>query len=329
MQRKDVVCNMIINLQRTPSGKYIMRMDASLYKKSNCHRYIWFRLIRGLVEGEGQKDFKIEYGTAFHKGLALWYSGKPLEQCLDAAFNHYNQDDIFKPDSDYRNTAHLILCFRQYADYYKKEGETLTPLYRNGNPVLEISFAYPYYSTPLVDVVMCGTIDFRGVFGGSIPVIVDHKTTGSYYPETFLDSYCISPQLMMYKMIWELLFPAEDVQCMVNGIFLRKSNKNEFRRSLPIEFSPYTMERFKDGLYHTVQHIVEGFQRYLATRIQGRSGQNIVEDFFIPNYTECDGKFGMCEFLPLCLAGGNTSDEDGIAETHYQQRVYDPSEWQK
>jgi len=318
-------------LQRTKSGKYIIKYDASLYKKSNCKRYVWFKLLRGLVQGEGQRDFKIEYGTAFHKALALWYSDihASIEQCTQVAFDHYGQPDIFIPDDDYRSLSHLVNCFMQYVDYYKKEGETLSPLIRNGKPVLEVSFAYPYYSTPLVDVLLCGTIDFRGLFGNSIPVIVDHKTTSSYYAQQFLDSYCISPQLMMYKMIWEMLFPAEDVQCMVNGIFLRKSNKNEFRRSLPIEFPPSVMKHFKNKLHKTIVYIVEGFSRYLASRIQGKLGQDIVDDFFIPNYTECDGKFGLCEYLPLCLADGSDDGIEGIVENHYQLKTYDPSQFQK
>lgn len=312
---------MTLLVEQTPSGKYILRYNASLLKESNCLRKVWFILFRGLVPSDGDRDFKMDYGTAFHKALRHYYAGGSLDQCIKQAFDYYSKSTI--PESDWRSTSHLINCIMQYAAHWKRAGDLLVPdMAPNGEPMLEISFQYPFYSTPTTDVLLSGTIDFKGTYANAFKVIVDHKATSLLQKEIYLNSYVQSPQLMTYKMIYEMLFPGEQVQCLINGIFLKSSNKNDFMRSQLIDFTAHQITQHRDHLYDTVRVVVDKFEEWLHTKTDKE-----VNRLFRENYTCCDQKYGMCQYLPICMAS-TSEDQEGIIETSYAKRIYDPSKFQ-
>lgn len=308
-------------LQKDPvSGKYIIRIDASLYSVSNCYRFVFLRLFEGLC-GEG-KDFKMEYGTAFHKGLALRAEGKSLDLQLAATIEHFSQPDIIVPENEWRNAGHLMGCYIQYDTYYKKNGDLLIPVKgSDGKVLVEQKFAYPFYKTDRVEVLLCGTIDLIADYIGQ-RVIVDHKTT-SAWPDTYLGEYNLSSQLMIYKYIYDKLF-GTDVGCMINGVFLNKSNKNQFKRTEPVlRFSTWQIDNVITHLHNRTKDIVSRFEYYLD------KGINLFEH----NYTQCTKHFNeftvsKCMMSSICQCA-TPEDASSVADTFYQRSIYDPSQFQK
>lgn len=295
------------------SGKYILHYDASLHQKSNCARYVFYRLISGLrLPG---KDFKMEYGTAFHKAMRGFYGGKPIEAAMEDAIAYYSRVSV--PEGEWRNIAHLANVVLQYGTYWKQQGDTLKPDVINGKPLLEQNFAVPIYSDDVMEVLLSGTLDFKGTYN-SRSTICDHKTTAIRDVNGYLAKADLSPQLMVYVLIYTMLFPTEPRPgAMLNGIFLSQTNKNQFVRSDVVEFDDYKLKVLHHSIMARVTEVVEHFKLFLDKK----------EGVFPPNYTCCEQQYGMCEFAPLCRQSDNSLVET-LVKNNYETSVYDPLKFQ-
>lgn len=321
---------MTLQVERDPiTGKYILRVDASLYKESNCYAKTWWTVFRGL---HGSAGFKADYGTGLHHAMVEHYSGKGAQAARDAAMNFYQQQYIQEqiPGDDFRSTAHLVNCVHQYIEHYQKNGDMLIPITISyihpltqklvEEKLLEKRFAYPYYKTDLTEVLVCGTMDMIAThIGFNKRVIVDTKVTALWEEDKFLHAYRTSPQLMLYRMIHSILWPDEkDVGCMINAVFIKKTNKNSFKRSEVFTFNDRTMHAFKHRFDVWLMTVVSKFEA--VVRETNPIAPNIA---FGPNFTVCDGKFGLCGYALLCLC--NTVDEqEMLISTEYQPKPYDP-----
>ena len=302
----------LLNLEKTKEGKLILKIDASLIKESACERRLWYMLCRGLRKRNS--NHKMEYGTAVHKALESYYFDGDEETAVNKAIDHYA--DVLVPDKDFRDLAHLVNLLQQYF----KEDTGLT-VRKDPDPLLEMRFAYPYLQTPELDVLFCGTIDFVGTYFGR-PVIVDHKSTAAYGVASYLASYKISPQLMFYNLIWHKLFPEDNVGCMINGLFLGRSNRNKFERSEIFEFSSDRLAKFQAYIDDLVARIRHKLGVYFDTH-ESQDG----EDIFLSNFACCETRFGLCSFTPLCTSN-SADDRESVVNMDYVHKVYDPLQFQ-
>ena len=305
----------LLSLEKTEEGKFIVKIDASLIKESSCERRLWYMLCRGLRKRNS--NHKMEYGTAVHKALESFYSDGEKEKAVNTAIDHYA--DILVPDKDFRDLAHLVNQLNQYFNQ-----DTGLEVRKDPDPLLEMRFAYPYKQTEDLDILFCGTIDFVGTYFGR-PVIVDHKSTAAYSPAAYFASYKVSPQLMFYNLIWNKLFPEEAVGCMINGLFLGRSNKNKFERSEIYEFSRDRLEKFKAYIDDMVNRLIVRL-RTLKVRDKWAEGLE-AEDVFLSNFSCCETRFGLCSFTPLCTAN-SANDRESIVNMDYVNKVYDPLQFQ-
>ena len=305
-----------IPLEKATGGRYIIKLDASLYSNSSCLRKLYYTGIRGLrTEG---RDFKMEYGTAFHKAMQVWYATKNKEDALDIAIKHYSDPTIHIPETDWRDIGHLVATLTQYFKHYKADG--LEVAHINEKPLLEQRFAVPYTTDKrLVDVILCGTIDMIGTLNG-MPVICDHKTTSMASPDNYLAAYNLSPQLMFYTYIYHKLFPDEKRGSIINGIFLSRTGKTKFKRSPIIEFTDEMINNFETHLQSIINTLMTGVQKI----IKGHS----IEEIFSTNFNCCNAKFGICKYAPLCTTPGQYNKES-IIDTMFETLSYNPLNFQK
>src|ERR1039458_5938491 len=143
---------MILEIDPT-TGRTVVRIDASLYKDSDCLRYVFFKLVQGYTQasqltGESQetKNPTMEYGTAFHKGLQARAQSKSFDEQLKCVTDHFTQPSIVVPDNEWRNIGHLVNAYVTYDNYYKTQGDLLVPKHA------ELRFAYPFYKTERTQV---------------------------------------------------------------------------------------------------------------------------------------------------------------------------------
>ena len=144
-------------------------------------------------------NHKMEYGTAYHKALEEFYSSGDKTAALNRALEHYSNPEIVVPETDWRTSGHLANCLNQYFENYA-EIDGLVVDRHMGEPLLEMKFAYPFYTNGTVDVLLCGTIDFLGTYFGE-NIICDHTSTAVTAIDRYLNAYRMSTQLMAYTMV--------------------------------------------------------------------------------------------------------------------------------
>jgi len=305
---------MNLTLKRTSDGRYIVKLDASLYSQTACPRRLWYMGARGLTYEA--KSHKMEYGTAFHKALQEYYTTGNTKASIATAIEHFEQDDIHVPDNDFRDMGHLVATLTQYFNTYEKFDGLKADMGDEG-PLLEQRFAVPYWTDgELIDVVLCGTVDMIGNYNG-LPALIDHKTTSLNQVEKYLDSYQNSPQMMFYTMIWKRMFPDVPRSVIINGIFLNRSGRNKFQRSAFITFSPHVLKEFEQHLKLTIETYVANLLKVI------RDGED-PEETFSPNFTCCETKFGRCNFSPVCTTPRQEDRETIIESLFSTTNTYDP-----
>ena len=291
----------------------VARIDASLYKDSDCLRYVFFKLVQGYTPAsqvtggvKDTKDLPMEYGTAFHKGLQARAQGKSFDEQLRAVTDHFTQPSIVVPENEWRNIGHLVATYVAYDTYYKSHSDLLIPKHA------ELRFAYPFYKTEKTEIVLCGTIDLVAEYCGRL-VISDTKTTSVWNSDQYLAEYDLSPQLMIYKWVYDKL-NGTDVGCMINGIFISKTKFATFKRSEVMSFS-------QEQIGYMITNL-ELFATQLAALIEIDHPES-----FIPNYNCCIKRYGekaiVCPFAILCK---QPTLKEGLelAEALFSRKVYNP-----
>ena len=290
--------------------RYILRIDASAYREATCDLKLYYTIVRGLRNND--LNHKMEYGTAYHKALESFYATGDKTEAMSAAIAHYTKPEIIVPETDWRTAGHLANCLTQYFDNYA-DVDGLVVEKHEGKPLLEMKFAFPFYTNGTIDVLLCGTIDFIGTYFGQ-PILCDHKSTAVTAVDRFLDAFRVSTQLMVYTMILRKLFPDKNYQAVINGIFLSRSGKNKFQRSAILDFTEDRMKKFELHLTETIVKFVD----VLTESLDG-------EPKFLPNFNCCETKFGMCRFASICNAG---EFAENVIDNDYYTKLYDPLKFQ-
>lgn len=305
-------------IKSSENGKHILMFDASAYSQSSCSKYIEYLIIQGL--GSPAKCHKMEYGTAVHKALASYYTNGDKTKAIQEGLLHFATCGAEIPEGDYRTPTHLLQNLEDYFRHWGAEDD-----YLGGEKFIEKKFALPIYQDDKCEILVCGTIDIiQTRYSGRR--VVDHKSFAVFgSPETKVQAYSFSPQLMLYRMIYEILFPGDDVRavgCEINGIGLKRPLKSEPRakniylRSDTFYFSDEQMGAFRRHFELTVQEIAKYFTRLVD-----------LGEEFPRNYTQCEGKYGMCRYSQLCMTPKN--ERDKMIEYLFSVGRYNPLRFQE
>ena len=303
----------------TTTGRWIMRIDASLYKESECDYFVQQRLVNGRTplntDGSTTRDFKQEYGTAFHRGLQARALGRTFDEQLRLVADHYATVTV--PDNEWRNIGHLVGNYVGYDGYWRTTGDMLIPRKHGGVVLAEKKFTYPLLRTEHVEVLLCGTIDLVADYMGSV-VVVDHKTTAAWDAVGYLAEYQLSVQLMIYVWVWRAL-TGEHAKAMINAVFLGKSARGNFyKRSPAITFSEQQLTAVHTRLMRRVNDWVARIER------------GATDEPWERNYCACAKHYGDKVFPCIyTMACSQHSDADAamVLDGYFTQRVYDPMEF--
>lgn len=301
------------------TGKYTIFLNASAYKVTACPRRAFFILLAGLKE-KGGTSYKMEFGTAFHKFVRLLYMDVDLGVAVKTAIDHYMPSAEF---ADWRSMEYLVQLCKDYIEY-EKNTKFFAPVLIDDKPALEQRFALPFYSSDTADYVLCGTIDMIAEHPLYGKVIVDHKTTSVRMKESYLASYEFSPQLAIYTLIANKLNLGVRA-AVINGIFMSKGKPAEFAVSGDITFTAQQLAELEARLKKFVLTLDGTLTEYLRF-----ASENIYYsiDLFPRDFTQCEGKWGMCPFTPLCR---NDSYEtvSALANDLFKAEPYNPLKFQE
>jgi hypothetical protein len=299
------------------TGKYTIFLNASAYKITACPRRAFFILLAGLKE-KGGTSYKMEFGTAFHKFVRLLYMNADPTVAVKTAIDHYMPSAEF---ADWRSMEYLVQLCKDYIEY-EKNTKFFTPELIDGMPALEQRFALPFYSSSIADYVLCGTIDMIATHPLYGKVIVDHKTTSVRTKDSYLASYEFSPQLAIYTLIATKLNLGVRA-AVINGIFMSKGKPAEFLASGDITFTNRQLAELEARLKKFVLTLDGTLTEYLS-----READSLALALFPRDFTQCEGKWGMCPFTPLCR---NDSYEtvSALARDIFKAEPYNPLKFQE
>ncbi len=320
--------NTFLNLDRCPaSGRYILRLNASLLKGGDCSRHILYKAFYGLSKSSDM--WKADYGSAVHRALQSYYGnrrltgkehGQVVSDARAAGLAYYA--DVFVPEDDWRNTAHLSATLNSYFKEYATDELEVELL--NDVPQLEKTFEILYYEDDQVIVYLVGTIDMRGAWQEQ-KVIVDTKVTGNFMyvnkPDKWLESFQLSLPLALYKWAMEKETGDNSYQCMINGLLIKKTGVT-FQRRL-FEFSEEHVESTMRWIGRKVKELVENLKWLTEPDAMARK----ISHPFEKNTTQCNNNFG-CAYAPLCLANNPMHEAELITST-FDRKMYDPRRLQE
>lgn len=302
-------------------------IDASLLTHSNCLRRILF-----MQQGYTKYpiSIKMEYGTAFHKGLHSYYSDGDQAKAIAIAAKHYDKFNALIPEKEFRTPLHLRKALKAYFLYYGT-ADALKPLIepKSGEKLLEIKFDIPIEEVfPNLFKAndfnnkyhLVGTIDCIADYAQTI-CIVDHKSTGAFKINEYMDQYFLNIQSRFYSFIYNVLTSQGYIPFIMNGIFLKKNTDKatklgefdgaSFERSPIINFTQEQMDEFVAWLGSTINSICIAVDNDLA----------------YPNFAACDEKFSRCLYTDVCQYG--VSLHKDILNTKYVTKLYNPLTFQE
>lgn len=269
-------------------------LDPSALKgASGCRRKLYLTVYKGYRSKKPTID--MEYGSAFHlfskevvKRRAKETTVEGKEQAFFISLGIAKDSlatmvpqCIFPKFKDHLTPAHLVAtCFGFKRKYLDQEDGLKVVLAPDGTPLVELSFAYPWYSDNEIDVLMCGTPDYVGKTKSGSYLITDYKTTSSWNSKEFLESFRLDPQLMVYIMIFKKI--AKDnpdsifgelckhpLGGRIHGVFTNSSKDTEFERSETYYYDDSKMEELEQLINETIENNLPYWKHDLLPLRQG------------------------------------------------------------
>jgi hypothetical protein len=301
--------------------KLIIRVDASSLKESSCSRRFYLNVIEGYRTRVNSND--IEFGSAVHEFIKIMRtSGGNYALAIKAAQERYAVPMEFKDRKQYMTPTYLTrVCMDFWQNWVEKDDfETII---KDGEPLVELKFSYPYYADDQVEVLLCGTIDDICKHKHGTYALRDYKTTSVYDKTGYLAGYALSPQLMFYKMIIDYYgrsYPdslfgelsQKNIACFIDGIFLAGAAKPaDFARSEIFVFKPEQMTEFEKLVNTAVMKLVADVKANLLPTREGMLNG------------ACQTVYGKCKYFTACLQGDETGMQH-MLNRHFIKAEYNP-----
>ena len=283
-------------------SKLIVRLDPTSAKTLGCLHKFSLMNLQGLQPVEPKSA--LEFGQAFHRGVAAWLRGKSEQEALEIASTYYITSGVKLGEKDVRTPGHLINCLVAYFKQYKYDLFT-TAKNRSGQPGIELPFVTPFLAFEHVDFVLCGVVDALGTQQNS-KCFKDIKTTAAKNPTSYLEGYNTSLQMMFYSWALKTIgWTDHYVPYIIDGVFIGKSE--------PVFQRTELLEVRSDMVEELVEWLTEQCYTIATALKQGK---------FLRNFSFCNADF-ECDFKDVCHA--QEAYRKHVLNKKYKQRVYDPA----
>lgn len=326
--------------------KKILKLDASLLKKSACARLLYLIGIEGYRSEILSHD--IVYGLAFHKftetyQLNVREHGSDMAQVLgwQACLRTWNTvAKSIKPEKKYLDASHLARTCDIWRESLVEDSFVFSEF--NGKPLVELKFSINVYEDDEVVVLLCGTIDKIGRIQKGCYCIGDYKTTGQLdfrntdapYDKYFRQ-YKLDPQLRTYlfalqrygkhypNSVFSEICSSGKIGCFIDGVFLRP-NQKPATENIPVDasivrspmffYSQDDQDEYKNLLEFQIQKLLSVYRIHKIGALPFREG--------IINGT-CNTIYGGCQFAYACGSVDNFMFRQTLDRT-FIKKPYDP-----
>lgn len=233
---------------------------------NKCPRWFFIRHVRGLrPKGESAA---LQFGSALHNGLAVWYKTKEKDAALDAV----EQSSYIEIPGEYRTKGLVAITLHEYWEQYGED--------KNWDIVLNES---AFDLTDDEGFRWGGRLDL-GVRWNKRIWIVDHKSTSMGGP-SWWNEFETAPQMAGYSWAGGKLHGERIAGVIINRIVVRRSGTSEFDRR-PFRWEPWKLEEWRDARIRDYNKLAECFE----------TGD------FPPNHYSCITRYGKCPAHGVCTA---------------------------
>ena len=309
-------------------NKTTLILDASAIKESACMLRLFNTVVLGYKGKISYND--VEFGTAFHIFRKIYREkGMPgmAEGMLAASAYYKDRPMLIKHNKKYLDLTFLQKVCLEYATIYQQDN--LTPVKdRDGEALLELTFAYPYYVDDEVEVLLAGTMDEIGKFHAGTYAIVDAKTTSVWDIDSYFRAYYLNAQLLFYRVALNYYASAHpesifaeinkfDVACMIDGIFLKGATADPiFRRSEVFLFSAEQVAEFEVLLRRKIMELVGHVKMWRQDANYRPLREGMIN-------TACETVYGPCKYHPACAAK-DPQWREAVYENNFRVKSYNP-----
>lgn len=279
--------------QINPDAPLPLYIDSSMLTAARgCMRKYYWSYVQNL-QPMGQSIHLIA-GKAFASGCeaarkAQIASSIPLsrQELLEAAIAPFLAEwgDFEASPEDAKNFHNTFAAFEEYiCDRYHPYTDEVQPIKFGASTTIEHSFAIPLpINHPSGEpFIFCGRLDVYGRWNGTLPVLLDEKTTsmmGAYW----LRQWDLRGQFLGYCWAMRQLgIPVNTV--IVRGIAIQKT-QFQFAQ-LPLQIPNYLIDRWYDELIFSLEQLTTNWVRRRWSYCFG----------------DACSSYGGCSFIDLCKA---------------------------
>lgn len=256
-----------------------------------CPRKAYFTILRRRITA-GSKP-ALTFGSAIHLALCFRFRYYPLQptpaQMADCTQRQYALLDAFfadvsNPDSEYRTADFAKETIRLYNETYSSESHSHIP-----TPIVEEPFLVELGEISGIPVLWSGRLDLGLMDHDGNKFPCDHKTTsigGDYYFEQFYNS----SQMIGYCFAMSKILGEPVTRVLIDALICRKPTRTgkgtELARHI-ISYDPEVITEWQTNTLHQVSDFFHCISR----------------DFFPGCSTQCQTKFGKCDYFDACRMG--------------------------
>ncbi len=182
----------------------IIHLDATAFSGSSCIRRLFYQVVEGYTTKLKYND--LEFGTATHLFKAEIRKGAEISFLLglQRAKTYYkNKPMLIKKDKSYMTEGFLMSVCNEYYIKYGEGKDDFKPIFVDKEPLVELKFSIPVYTSDKLIVFLSGVIDEIGKFSNGCYAIGDLKTTSVWDVEKYFKGYQLSPQMLFYRYMLE------------------------------------------------------------------------------------------------------------------------------
>lgn len=285
----------------------------------SCRKKYDLRYKQGIVPKI--KSEALEFGTAWHTMLEQYF--KQIEAVQAVGANFGTEDEVAERSYAVADTLGLSRI-----DTAKLMGLTVGYIgkwYEYDIMQFDVIDVEKEFSVPI--------LDDRATFVGKVDGLVQQKSDGKYYivehktasnvDDNYVAQKDIDTQTMIYAMCLEDLMGIQ-----IHGVIHDIAIKQKIRQKKGESEEEFCDRLFEDVTEDNFKRIVVEINRDVLDEFKVERDCSVNDllqcDMFYKCTNNCVGKYGACEYLPICRAGGLVDSLRDKYETRRQHEEISP-----